>query len=124
MRSLGRIFISLATVIILLHSITPHQHHTASQNCDHCLAKLDDQANLLSLLQVIFHPDLGQEHLDNYQNENHEQIALPDFSYLAVALVFVPQFETEIEHNTPYTFSQVDNEFLSSVTLRGPPFMV
>lgn len=121
---MGSFLIGLATVIVLLHSITPHQHHKTSQISDHTISEVRNDSNVINWLQFIFHPDLGEEHLENFQNEHPLELAIPDLAFLAVAIVFVPQTEVKLEHNTPYIFSIKDSDFLSPRQLRGPPSLV
>ena len=124
MQQLGRLLIGMATVIVLLHSITPHQHHKSSQLYDHTISEVGNESNLINWLQFIFHPDLGEEHLENFQNEYPLELAIPDLSFLALAIILVPKVEINPEHNTPYFFSVKDSDYLSLKQLRGPPALV
>lgn len=124
MRKMGSFLIGLATVIVLLHSITPHQHHKTSRISDHTISEVKNDSNVINWLQFIFHPDLGEEHLENFQNEHPLELAIPELNFLAVAIVFVPQIEVKLEHNTPYIFTIKDSEYLSPRQLRGPPSLV
>ena len=124
MHKMGRFLIGIATIIVLLHSITPHKHHKSSQLYNHTISEVGNENNLINWLQFIFHPDLGEEHLENYQNEHPLELAIPDFAFVAVAMILIPVVEIKPEHNTPYFFSAKDSEYLSSKQLRGPPTLV
>ncbi|KYG73450.1 MULTISPECIES: hypothetical protein [Roseivirga] len=124
MRKLGLLFVGLATVIVLLHSITPHQHNNITQTYNHTISEVENNGNILNWLQFIFHPDLGQEHLEKFETEHQLEIISPDLAFLAIALSFIPILEEETQHNTPYLFSLKDNYYLKLQPLRGPPALV
>lgn len=125
MRKIAVFLIAISTMLLLLHSVTPHTHHKASQTYDHSLSELNESGNLLSWLQFIFHPDLGPEHLEHFQNEGPEQIALlPDFALLAVVIAFTPVEAEPLQHKKPYLFSIQDSDLLNQSQLRGPPSLV
>lgn len=124
MRKLGLLFIGLATVIVLLHSITPHKHHKYNQTYDHSLAEVKNDSSLISWLQFIFHPDLGEEHLEKFQNEHPLELAIPNFALISVAILIAPQLESKLEHHTLYAFSVKVSDHFSPTQHRGPPTLV
>lgn len=124
MRNAGKIFIAFATFIVMLHSITPHQHHQVSKTYDHSIAEVKNDSNLINWLQFIFHPDLGEDHLEKFQNENPLELSIPDLAFMATLILFTPDQEEELEHHTPYIFSLKDSEYLRLQQQRGPPALV
>ena len=64
MQYFKNIILCVATVLLLLHNLTPHQHHgemTAAEDL-----REHQSSNFLDILRTIFHNDMGeQHHLEN-----------------------------------------------------------
>ncbi len=125
MRKIAIFLIGLSTLLLFLHSITPHTHHKATQSYTHSISEVDNSNDILSWLQFVFHQDLGQEHLEHFQNDSFDHVTLlPDLAFLAFALSFSPIIEEPLEHKKPYIFSIKDSDLLNQSPLRGPPSLV
>ncbi len=112
--------ISSAIVILLLHTTTPHQH-VKSDTPENYISLKSDEANFLSLLQFIFHPDLGENHLEDFQNEHQLELNIPDFAIAAILIPTIPEIEEKVIHVTPNQFKARDKIYLHQSKLRGPP---
>lgn len=66
-KAFSSIALSTAILMLLLHSLVPHQHHHA----DEAVAVEAERAgDWWDLLGQLFHWDLGQEHLEEFQKSN------------------------------------------------------
>ena len=100
---------------MLLHSITPHKHHKYNQTYDHSLAEVKNNSSLISWLQFIFHPDLGEEHLEKFQNEHPLELAIPDFAAGAMENWGAITFRETILLYDPKTSSTKTKQFIAEV---------
>lgn len=54
---------------MLLHSIVPHIHHDATQAAQHEIEQKSAH-EILDILELMFHVDMGEDHLENFQSAN------------------------------------------------------
>jgi hypothetical protein len=67
-KKIKHIILYLAYALLLLHNLTPHQHHDELSAAEH--EREHTSTNILDFLRTIFHNDFGnQYHLDNYELE-------------------------------------------------------
>lgn len=77
-------------VIVLLHNFTPHSHDFLSENQDEVA---NNEHDILNLLQNIFASNLGDSHLENYENADaNENIQLKSTGFFALNQAFLLSF--------------------------------
>ena len=123
MKRLGKLVIGLATLFILLHSITPHTH-LPSDSPQKSFTDLKTEANLIEWLKFIFHPDLGEDHLENYQNENPVQLLFASQEITEFCALVPPLVDEPLQHETRYYFLDTSEQTFSAYSWRGPPSLV
>lgn len=65
-QSLARIFLFAALSMLWLHMVVPHVHSFKSHaGLEHELQEMDN-TGFLSVLEKVFHVDLGTDHLSNF----------------------------------------------------------
>ncbi len=112
--------LSLAAVIMLLHAVLPHQHHNELSATEHSKEHQSPE-NLLDWLELVFHYDQGEQHLEDYATSeaNYDSLVQIHFeseeapSALFFALT-APVYPIEPNGITHTSFSP-ENPF------RGPP---
>lgn len=120
MKSLGKLVIGIATLFILLHSITPHTHQK-NNDPQKSFTDLKTEANLVEWLKFIFHPDLGEDHLENYQNENPVQLLFANYEITTFRALSLHWVEETLQHETRYYFLDTSEQIFSAYSWRGPP---
>ncbi len=72
-KSIKNIALYVATIVLLLHNILPHQHHGEMNAIEH--ERQHESSDILDILCSIFHLDLGDHlHLENILlAQNNEQ---------------------------------------------------
>ena len=76
-------------LIGLLHSVVPHQHHTAESSDSHCTLNAEDlhqDHGLLDWLGDFFHLSPGNDHLENLRKSDSKTVDVD-----AIAAVLSPQ---------------------------------
>jgi hypothetical protein len=70
-KQIKHIILYFAYALLLLHNLTPHQHHDELSAAEH--EREHTSSNILDFLRTIFHNDFGnQYHLDNYELEKNK----------------------------------------------------
>tara|TARA_B110000305_G_C19301406_1_gene569324 strand:- start:498 stop:869 length:372 start_codon:yes stop_codon:yes gene_type:complete len=67
LKQVGHIFILIASSILLLHSFVPHHHHDELSEEQH-FTEHSSASTAMELLGLIFHENLGEGHLENFEN--------------------------------------------------------
>jgi hypothetical protein len=144
-KKIKHIVLYLAYTLLLLHNLTPHQHHDELSAVEH--EREHTSANLFDFLRTIFHNDFGnQYHLDSFEIEKtkcsdkafvitdfnnedidnqHVNILFHDFETV-YSTTFSPQNIAAISHAPPllhYLKSIIPISFkgFSALGLRAPP---
>lgn len=108
------IFFNLAALIIVLgHMVVPHHHHSDSEE-HYC--ETDEEIAFFGSVARFFHPDLGEEHLEEWTQENPS-----NFDFFLPESGFSPALDrikavTPAHHTADYSL-----DAKNSVQLRGPP---
>jgi desulfoferrodoxin (superoxide reductase-like protein) len=78
-RFLKNTILCVAAVLLLLHNLTPHQHHGEMTAAEH---QREHRSNdFLDILRTIFHNDMGeQHHLENIKLVENEAFAKTEIS--------------------------------------------
>ena len=121
MKLIRNISILLAGVILLLHTVLPHEHHSELNQEEH-LAQHESAEGLLDFIKLTFHMDQGEDHLEKYQGSS--SIFL--FQALLTDELLVVFHPIDIKKSYPPSFFQesLHSRFLSSqVRFRGPPHL-
>lgn len=116
----------LAVLIILLHSVVPHHHHSeALKTADCSIESADINGSLLDLLGDIFHTDLGDDHLENWVKSNTgswPQLDLENNQNWIPAAVLALNLHKNQSAQPLYTGpSRAYNFYASLYPHRGPP---
>ncbi len=70
-KKIKHIILYLAYALLLLHNLTPHQHHDELSAIEH--EREHTSTNILDFLRTVFHNDFGnQYHLDNFELEKNK----------------------------------------------------
>ena len=84
-RKTGNILFAIASLVLLLHNITPHFHHGEISETQHD-EEHQDAESLLDWLALTFHSDLGEGHMECFSQVNHldsdvqsQVFLIPDF---------------------------------------------
>jgi len=115
---------SFAILVLLIHSIVPHQHHAELSGAAH-QKQHAEASSILDYIALSFHFDHPDGQLEEYtvaQGDIHEVDQFTQIGDLPSAVVdLVFQVETESENHF-YT-AQVERQNISTSThsLRGPP---
>lgn len=121
MKRLGIAMICTAAMLVLLHSITPHTHSNPYGNNEATVSQNQPEAGVLGFLQLMFHPDLGTDHLDNFQNEAGDLHILPPLAPIASVPELTPISEDSESPKVLYLNSYKEEVYLLLSPLRGPP---
>lgn len=123
---LRHILLHTAVLIMLLHSIVPHEHHDELLEQDTVVLYSSNEC-IFDWLQFVFHDDLGAGHLENFvQGEAPNLVKVSS----TIPVVGVILFDSALsESKTPIVtlVNQATNEFTRSLhfrhpdRLRGPP---
>jgi hypothetical protein len=112
-----------AVSILLLHSWVPHQHHTVAIVAPTFTSCVHVENTLLGFLGRIFHQDLGDEHLENYQG-----VKKVDFDYQQLFNDISPVADRSnwvLELNTynhiPFCIPLNHQDLVLVSKVRGPP---
>ena len=120
----------LAGLLIVLHSLLPHEHDELIQEVDVTLSE-PEIIDFLSFVKNIFLQDLGEDHLENIQVSDGNQIAHFDIKYNTLPLAILSdlfQLEThglqfEARFYPEYEVPIKTRLFYPGGTLRGPPYI-
>lgn len=115
MKPFRSLLLIIAALLFLGHNVVPHKHHEAAVVCE----EERDASDLLDLLSVFFHPDLGLDHLQSYQQDNSQNwlaVELPTATILPV-----PPAVCAVEPTDGDLIFPPSATCLSSWSLRGPP---
>ena len=121
MKLIRNIAVLLAGAILMLHNFLPHQHHSELSEEEH-ITQHETAENLYDFLQLIFHMDQGEAHLERYQTTDHTQLSF-HFPQLEKTVVYL---ESTTSGHTP-SFDRPASEGLftrylaSQLRFRGPP---
>ena len=126
-RLVHHLFVQIACVILLLHTILPHDHNgVASAEDDN--SEYQEVHNFLDWITLAFHADFGEGHLENFLSSELD-LDEGNQDLTNGFLPLVPKFDLKFD-GSPYVegFSNfyADNFIIFSVPLlpnshRGPP---
>lgn len=111
------VFFNLAALLIVLgHMVVPHHHHSDYEE-HYC--ETQEEVAFLGSVARFFHPDLGEEHLEEWTQEDPSNFDffLPESDFLPV--LYRAKIGTAT-HHTAY-HSQAER---CGFRLRGPPLKV
>lgn len=124
MRQFQFIVQSFAILVLLIHSIVPHQHHAELSDTEHQKQHVE-ASSILDYIALSFHFDHPDGQLEEYtvaQGDVHEVdqfIQLGDLPSAVVDAVFHVEKESENQFYAYQTERQ--NVSASAHSLRGPP---
>ena len=119
-KAFGKILMFSSLCILMLHTVMPHQHHGEVSNEIHNFEH-DSADSILDFIQLAFHFNPSENHLEDYQKSNLdfqtlvfcEDVLSPDF-----ARTILSSIDQNVEG---YDYQQVRPVPISSISFRGPP---
>lgn len=115
------VFIILSSLIVLLHNLVPHDHHSDFGNMeDHELHAVSD--DLIDPLLLVFHEDLSGS-LDNVLLKEKKNDVQPVFYLLPTFVCFVVNNQPLTLPIQPFSFfseREITGHYYHHL-LRGPP---
>ena len=127
---LAKIFLVLATSMLLVHNFMPHQHRGSFTNSIPAFTQQKSDA-LLQKIILGFHTNLGQGHLENYEAKDHGHDLLTfDFPLILPFVMAAFNFFYSLLFASAEVFlpTQPENSYsscyLNIPALRGPPVLV
>jgi hypothetical protein len=111
----------------LLHSIIPHHHHDHLSVEDH---KFEHETadNILDYLELLFHLDMGEGHLENFQSTdgNHLDIQfqydLGPLNLVEIVYCLNADIKSDLSARSFFPSDRIPiPPKKSSLSLRGPP---
>jgi hypothetical protein len=121
MRLFSKISILLAGIILMLHTMMPHEHHSSYENAVH-IVKPEPIHNIFELIRLAFHFDQGEGHLDQYKQSNGQQL---DFKTLFTESYGIDQHLVILEdRSVSFPVDQVVipiHYLYPHLRFRGPP---
>ena len=121
MKRFGVALICTAAMLVILHSITPHTHTNPYGTQNVTISQNEEDSGLMGFLQLVFHPDLGQEHLEHFQNEAGDLHILPPLAPVAAVPDLTPTEELNPAPKDSYQITYTEEVYLLLAPLRGPP---
>jgi len=118
---------------VVLHGLLPHEHHSNLSDTAEHREEHGEADDFIDYLKLIFHTDLGIEHLESYnQVKGHDLAfdvsfeAVPDLPPLAKVNVFSITGNKDIHYPSliAYHIPLLKQDFLTTTPFRGPPAMV
>lgn len=105
--------------LLLLHAFIPHEHHSELDEIEH-IQQHQQADGLFDLLQLVFHTDLGDEHLENFKTASYFflQPDLFDCETLTRTCQFV---QSEVRPRENISYSSIEE--IQYLTFRGPPVL-
>lgn len=109
--------------------MVPHHHHGEMSDTDH-LTEHESADDLMDYLELIFHVDMGEGHLEHFQGGeslDYDQLQSIDIK----PIIGIVSTVTTLSENTDYQKTELQPYFgrahippdLLSSSLRGPPFI-
>jgi len=125
MRKFGIGLLAISTVIVLMHNFTPHTHDTKPETATFNACSHSEEDGLLGLFQMIFHQDLGNEHLEFYVTAQIQDVDLDPSFELLVLLLRVETLELEkVSFPEGNDLIPKDRWWQTPLDLRGPPSII
>ncbi len=109
----------MAGSLLLLHTFIPHEHHAEINQVER-IQQHQQADDLFDLLQLVFHNDLGEEHLENFRTTCYFFIPSDTFDQELLTPTYY------LVQSTPHTLEDVSFSFTEEIhilSFRGPPLM-
>lgn len=124
MKLIRNLSLMLAGVILLLHMILPHEHHSELDAAEH-ITQHETAKSLFDYFKLAFHMDQGEGHLEKYQASSTSQLSF----HATLLESFTPDFELVFLEEIKTASSTEQNllsswHFTSQIRFRGPPHRV
>lgn len=118
---MGNIFVIVAGALLLLHSLLPHAHHTQLNDEQH-IEEQQTASSILDYLQLAFHFNPGENHLEEYQTAGEDSLFTTPFLVAIIEWSFVaPLLEDDTDAFRPDQSEVKDQYLYRYLSFRGPP---
>jgi hypothetical protein len=101
----------------------PHQHHTELEDALHSVDH-NEATTILEYLQLVFHLDMGSDHLETFEKTGELTLAIP---LVAAEVYYTPlllQFPEKSASKVYFSYSDWHSStahFWIETSFRGPP---
>ncbi|MEQ9299522.1 MAG: hypothetical protein RIF33_13195 [Cyclobacteriaceae bacterium] len=121
MKRVGNILVVVAGALLLFHSLLPHAHHSELNEEQH-FEEHEMASSLFDYLQLAFHFDPGQNHLEDYQTAGYDLIIISPYLLLGVETTLTTiEPEDDAQEFRPYHRDLRIRYLHRSLSFRGPP---
>lgn len=130
MKVTGKIFMWISAIIIIAHTIIPHQHEAQIKNIIHACLFSDSTNNSHSsnifekLEDVVKHINLGEKHLEDFKISNYEyEISISQFFDVFPILSLYKHIPTSHKHSYEFYYGLFYKTEINKLSngLRAPP---
>ncbi|GEM_PF-948540 len=123
-KKMGHILIVLAAMLLLLHTLLPHEHHSELDAIEHFQAH-QQASSIFDYLRLAFHFSPGQNHLEDYQTSGYDLSLISPFILINTDQPVVLMTSETLVKNIPPYLSELRIKYLHpSLSFRGPPRLV
>ena len=124
MKNAGKILVTIAGILLLLHTLFPHAHH-GQLNGEQQLIEQSTASTLYDFLQLAFHFNPGEHHLEEFQPSDDDVIVHLPFLMALLQWAFIAPIEERQDDPVPAA-DLVVNDYCSyhQLSFRGPPQLV
>lgn len=119
--------VNLAGLIVLLHGLVPHQHHN-ELSYDQDAVQHASANDLQDYLELVFHIDMGDGHLDHFENVDGIEFDVKAVAINLTCFSTVSQYGkydnscgSFYKHGFPELNKYSSGPEIACTTLRGPP---
>ena len=121
MNVIRNISVFVAGIILLLHTLLPHEHHSELNEKEH-FEQHESASSLLDFIKLAFHMDQGDGHLEKYRTSKYFNFFLDAFIIEEVLPTFHPRILAEDIFSFPVSPEGPSTWLLpSQIRFRGPP---
>jgi hypothetical protein len=121
MKKIGNIFVIVAGALLLLHSLLPHAHHSQLNNEQH-IEEQQTATSLFDYLQLAFHFNPGENHLEEYQTAGDELLSISPFLVAVIEFSFLAPLLDDFNDDFYPEQSDIKGQYLyRHLSFRGPP---
>jgi len=132
MNLVRKLILFLATGMLMLHTLLPHEHHEDSSGENH-FVEFKDADSIIDYLRLAFHFNPGENHLEDFNKSqdnaldfNNAQDYTPNFIYPSVqSFQYDVQFQVLTQYSSVAASENLSEiNFLAPKYFRGPPQLI
>ena len=122
MKVIRNMSILLGGLLLFLHTVFPHDHHNQQSSEEHFL-EIGVATSIFDIIELAFHLDLGEDHLENFQVTPKTAFHLSPFIVDDLLNFELPAIIKLNDDSFPATLSEpfLEQSYRSEDRFRGPP---